>query len=83
MHDSDYFPAERERVCETTQAVQDSVHELGNHIGHLQALQEAGDAELAQQLASTHDLIAGVIERLGSVREAQAALVNAVIVELQ
>ena len=83
MTERDYFSAEQDHVRDATQAVQEGLHQLGNHVAYLQTLLEEPGTELASQLEDTHGLIAGLRERLGGVREAQAALLNAVIIELQ
>jgi hypothetical protein len=83
MTERDYFPAEQDLVRDATQAVQEGVHQLGNHVAYLQALLEEPGTEMASQLQDTHRLITGLLERLDGVREAQAALLNAVIIELQ
>ena len=79
----DYLPAEQDHVRDATQAVQEGVHQLGNHVAYLQTLLEEPGRELTSQLEDTHGLIADLLERLEGVREAQAALLNAVIIELQ
>ena len=83
MTERDYFPVEQDHVRDATQAVQEGLHQLGNHVAYLQTLLEEPGAELVGQLEDTHGLIAGLLERLDGVREAQAALLNEVIIELQ
>ena len=82
MTERDYFPAEQDHVRDATQAVQEGLHQLGNHVAFLQTLLGAPGTELASQLEDTVGLVTGILERLEGVREAQAALLNAVIIEL-
>ena len=40
LTERDYLPAEQDHVRDATQAVQEGLHQLGNHVAYLQTLLE-------------------------------------------